>query len=78
MILMYCLFVLSVIHISFSWKPIQSFWLYAIYDQIIEQRSDPYFSTSWWILGSLYRGTKMIGSNYAHINGNALYQLSSN
>ena len=53
--------------------PIQSFWLDAIYDQIIEQRSDPYFSTSWWILGSLYRGTKTIGSNYAHINGNALY-----
>ena len=37
----------------------------------------PYASSEWWLTGSLYRGTHDTGGWLLHINGNALYSLSS-
>jgi hypothetical protein len=60
-------------------RPIQQFWLDAIIDQITGGRNQKlYFSTNWWISGSIYRGSKLIGQRFLHINGNALYHLSAN
>lgn len=59
-------------------RPIRSFWLDGIFEQIVDQRRDAYLSTSWWMTGSIYRGSKNIGPSFIHINGNALYHLSSN
>jgi hypothetical protein len=58
--------------------PVRSFWLEKIHQQISDGRRDQHFSTAWWMTGSVYRGSKQIGPGYIHINGNALYHLSSN
>jgi len=59
-------------------KPIREFWLDNIIDQITDGRNnEEYISTNWWISGSVYRGTKIIGQRFLHINGNALYHLSA-
>jgi hypothetical protein len=60
-------------------KPIRSLWL----DSLIEQITDSccgkvYCTTTWWMSGSIYRGSKLItGERFIHINGNAIYHLSS-
>lgn len=60
-------------------RPIRRFWLDAIIDQITNGRFEKmYFFTNWWVSGSIYRGSKLIGIRFLHINGNALYHLSAN
>jgi hypothetical protein len=60
-------------------RPIRQFWLDAIIEQITHgQNQKLYFATNWWISGSIYRGSKLIGQRFLHINGNALYHLSAN
>ena len=56
--------------------PIRSFWLDQI-QRLVHQQKE-YVRTPWWIMGSAYRGSQNIGPGFAHINGNALYHLSSN
>ncbi|CAF4353704.1 unnamed protein product [Rotaria magnacalcarata] len=58
-------------------RPIRSYWLDAIVEQIINSHTrESYISTRWWMTGSVYRGFESIGQNAFHINGNALYHLS--
>jgi hypothetical protein len=58
-------------------RPIRSYWLDAIVEQIINGHSrESYLITKWWIIGSIYRGSKSIGNDFLHINGNALYHLT--
>jgi hypothetical protein len=60
-------------------RPIRSYWLDAIVEQIINGHNRAsYISTQWWMTGSVYRGFESIGQNFLHINGNALYHLSLN
>jgi hypothetical protein len=60
-------------------RPIRQFWLDAIINQITNGRFEKlYVSTDWWVSGSIYRGSKLIGQRFLHINGNALYHLSAN
>ncbi|CAF4439169.1 unnamed protein product [Rotaria socialis] len=59
-------------------RPIRANWLDAIINQITQGHPDlNYFSTDWWMLGSIYRGTMPINLHFLHINGNAIYHLSS-
>ena len=59
-------------------RPIRQFWIDAIINEITNaQHRKIYFATNWWMSGSVYRGTKLIGQRFLHINGNALYHLSS-
>ncbi|CAF3330124.1 unnamed protein product [Rotaria socialis] len=59
-------------------RPIRPYWLDAIVEQIINSHTrESYISTQWWMTGSIYRGFESIGQNFFHINGNALYHLSS-
>lgn len=58
--------------------PIRQFWLDTIVKQITDDCSEKlFFVTNWWMSGSIYRGSKPIGQHFLHINGNALYHLSS-
>lgn len=57
-------------------QPIRQFWLDAIVQQITQDCSNKFFTTNWWMSGSIYRGSKSIGLHFLHINGNALYHLS--
>lgn len=59
-------------------RPIRPFWLDKIHQTISDGRKEDFFATNWWILGSSYRGLKNILTEHAHINGNAVYHLSSN
>ncbi|CAF1407055.1 unnamed protein product [Rotaria sordida] len=60
-------------------RPIRSYWLDAIVEQIIKGRDrESYIATQWWMIGSIYRGFESIGQYFLHINGNALYHLSLN
>ncbi|CAF0921714.1 unnamed protein product [Rotaria sp. Silwood1] len=60
-------------------RPIRSYWLDAIVEQIINgQDRESYITTQWWMIGSIYRGFQPIGQRFLHINGNALYHLSLN
>jgi hypothetical protein len=60
-------------------RPIRQFWLDAIISQITDDRLEKqYLSTKWWISGSIYRGSRIIGQRFLHINGNAIYHLSAN
>ncbi|CAF2430298.1 unnamed protein product [Rotaria sp. Silwood2] len=59
-------------------RPIRSYWVDAIVEQIINGRDrESYIATQWWMIGSIYRGFESIGQRFLHINGNALYHLSS-
>ncbi|CAF3017702.1 unnamed protein product [Rotaria sp. Silwood2] len=59
-------------------RPIRSYWVDAIVEQIINGRNrESYIATQWWMIGSIYRGFESIGQRFLHINGNALYHLSS-
>lgn len=59
-------------------RPIRQYWLDVIIHQITNGALEKfYFSTNWWVSGSIYRGTKFIGQRYVHINGNALYHLTT-
>ncbi|CAM4933178.1 unnamed protein product [Rotaria socialis] len=59
-------------------RPIRQYWLDAIVEQIINSHTrESDISTQWWMTGSIYRGFESIGQNFFHINGNALYHLSS-
>lgn len=59
-------------------RPIRSYWLDAVIEQIIHGHDrEAYISTQWWMTGSVYRGFQSIGQYFFHINGNALYHLSS-
>lgn len=60
-------------------RPIREYWLDAIVDQITNNQNPHrlYYSTDWWISGSIYRGSKPIGLDFLHINGNALYHLTA-
>jgi hypothetical protein len=58
-------------------QPIRSFWLDAIVEQITNgHNQESYVSTKWWMMGSIYRGSEPIGTDFLHINGDALYHLS--
>lgn len=58
--------------------PIRQYWLDEIVKQITQDCSEEsFFVTNWWMSGSIYRGSKPIGQHFLHINGNALYHLSS-
>ncbi|CAF1056273.1 unnamed protein product [Adineta steineri] len=59
-------------------RPIRSHWVDAIMQKIVENRQEEFISTNWWMFGSVYRGSKDIGFHFLHINGNAIYHLSSN
>ena len=62
-------------------KPIRRYWLDALIREIADNRASAhdsdYVVTNWWLRGSIYRGTRDIGDYLLHINGNALYHLSS-
>ena len=59
-------------------RPIRSYWLDAIVDQITNGHSiQSYRPSKWWMIGSIYRGFEPIEIHFLHINGNALYHLSS-
>ena len=59
-------------------QPLRSYWLDAIVDQITEEHYKRFvWASNWWAIGSLYRGSMPMGQNFLHINGNALYHLSS-
>ncbi|CAF2266672.1 unnamed protein product [Rotaria magnacalcarata] len=59
-------------------RPIRRYWLDAIINEITQGHPNQvYFSTDWWMLGSIYRGIKPIKLHFLHINGNAIYHLSS-
>jgi hypothetical protein len=58
-------------------RPIRSYWLDAIVEQITNGHSrESYLMTKWWIMGSIYRGSIPIENRFLHINGNALYHLT--
>jgi hypothetical protein len=58
-------------------RPIRSYWLDAIVEKITNGHPrESYLTTKWWMMGSIYRGTKSIGNHFLHINGNALYHLT--
>ena len=58
-------------------RPIRSYWLDAIVEHITEGHNEElYIATQWWMVGSIYRGSLLIGNGFLHINGNALYHLS--
>ncbi len=58
-------------------RPIRSYWLDAIVEKITNgYPRESYLTTKWWMMGSIYRGTKSIGNHFLHINGNALYHLT--
>jgi hypothetical protein len=58
-------------------RPIRSYWLDAIVEQIMNGHNrESYLCTKWWMMGSIYRSSEPIRSNFLHIDGNALYHLS--
>ena len=60
-------------------RPIRPYWIDAIVEHITEGHNEElYIATQWWIVGSIYRGSKPVGNDFLHINGNALYHLSLN
>ena len=60
-------------------RPVRSLWLDALISQVTDNCCGKlYCTTTWWMSGSIYRGSKLItGERFIHINGNALYHLSS-
>ena len=64
-------------------RPLRRFWLHALLSDIQPQHaatvnaSAQYAVSDWWVKGSVYRGQRDLGLYLMHINGNALYHLSS-